>query len=102
MNKVIDKILEISKEKERKDVFQMTLKCMEELGELSQAILSSSGAHGCAHKNKTIDDVKEEAIDVFIVATALLSKVGLTKEEIISITEKKIIKWQSVISRSNI
>ena len=77
----------------------MTLKCTEELGEVSEAVLSYTGACGCGYKNKTIDDVKEEIMDVFIVIVAMAAKVGLTKEEFKPIIEGKLNKWQKVINR---
>ena len=71
---------------------------MEELGEVAEAILSVQGASGCAYKGKTLDDVREEAIDVILVIFALTAKLGMDEDEIKSIIKKKLIKWQSVIS----
>lgn len=79
----------------------MTLKCTEELGEVSEAVLSYNGVCGCGYKGKTIDDVNEEIIDVFIVIVAMAAKAGMTKEQMIPIIEKKLGKWQKVIDKTN-
>lgn len=99
METTVDRILEISNTKEGKNLLQLTVKCMEELGELSEAVLSYTGASGSEYKMKTLDDVKEEAIDIFIVATSIMGKLGMSKEDIIAITEKKIGKWESKINK---
>lgn len=102
MNELYDKIIKISQEQEGKTLLEMILKCSEELGELSQAVLSYTGACGCSHKNLTLDNVKEEVVDVFVVITAIIAKVGLSKEEVIGIAENKLIKWQKVINKQEI
>jgi len=99
MDELIDRILRISNEKEGKTLLEMTLKCSEELGEVSEAVLSYNGVCGCGYKGKTIDDVNEEIIDVFIVIVAMAAKAGLSKEQMIPIIEKKIGKWEKVINR---
>jgi NTP pyrophosphatase (non-canonical NTP hydrolase) len=99
MDELIDRILRISNEKEGKSLLEMTLKCSEELGEVSEAVLSYNGVCGCGYKGKTIDDVNEEIIDVFIVIVAMAAKAGLSKEQMIPIIEKKLNKWQKVIDR---
>lgn len=96
MDKLITEILEISRTKEGKTSLELVVKCMEELGEVAQALLSYQGASGCAHKGKTLDDVKEEAIDVILVIFALTARLGMDEEEIKSIIKTKIVKWQNV------
>ena len=98
MDKLIDKILQISNEKEGKTKLQLTVKIMEELGELAEAMLSHENITGSEYKNKDIDHVKEEVIDVIIVAFALTAKLEMTTDEIKSIIERKLVKWQKVIS----
>jgi len=72
---------------------------MEELGELAEAVLSYEGAAGCAYKGKTLNDIKEESIDVFLVIVAILAKIDMSDEEIKSIIRKKMLKWQSVMHK---
>ena len=93
MEEIVDRILEISNTLEGKDLVQMTLKCGEELGELSQAVLSHTDAPGCGYKNLGKDEIAEEIADVFIVNVAIAAKAGITKEELKYWLEKKMIKW---------
>jgi len=99
MDKLINEILEISRNKEGKSPIQLTVKCMEELGEVAEAILSYEGASGCGYKGKTLDNVKEEAIDVILVIFALTAKLGMDEDEIKSIIKTKLLKWQKVIAK---
>ena len=94
---IIDRVLEISNEKEGKTLVEMTLKCAEEVGELSQAVLSYTNACGCGYKNLGIEHVAEEIVDVFLVIIALAAKAGLTQEDMMPIIEEKLIKWQDKI-----
>ena len=98
MDKIIDRILEISSTHEGKDITQMTLKCGEEFGELSQAVLSYTKAPACAYKMKTLDDVGEEIADVFIVTVAIAAKAGISKEELKAHIENKLSRWMIKIN----
>jgi len=98
MNDLINEILKISNEKEGKSPLQLIAKCMEELGEVAEALLSYEQANGCGYKNKTIDDVREESVDVLLVIVALMAKLGMDEKEITSIAGRKLIKWQKVIN----
>jgi NTP pyrophosphatase (non-canonical NTP hydrolase) len=98
MDRLISKILQISNEKEGKTPIQLTVKMMEELGELAEAMLSYSNITGSEYKNKSIDHVKEETMDVIIVGFALAAKLGMTTQEIKDIIDIKLVKWQKVIS----
>jgi len=93
MDEIIDRIFEISRTKEGKNLLQMALKCGEEYGELSQAVLSYTEAPGCAYKGKTQADVAEEIADVFIVDVAMAVKAGITKEVLKEQILIKMNKW---------
>lgn len=99
MEKIIDKIFDLSEKKEGKNLLEMTLKCSEEVGELAQAVLSYTNASGCGYKKLGPDNIKEEIVDIFIVSTALAVKAGMSKEEMITILERKINKWEEIISK---
>lgn len=101
MDKLFDKILEISREKEGKTLVEMTLKCTEELGELSEAVLSYTNTHGCGYKNLGREHVLEELTDVIIVIVALAAKAGISKDEIKGEMEKKLLKWVDKITKND-
>lgn len=93
MNKeLLDKIKEASKN-EPKSLEQLFIKWMEELGETSQAFLSSQKASGNRYKDLSLDDFKEELIDTLLVNLDLIYKVGMTDSEMENIAQKKINKW---------
>lgn len=99
MNKeLFDKIKETSKN-EPKSLEQLFIKWMEEMGEASQAFLSSQKASGNQYKGLSLDDLKEELIDTLLVNLALVYKVGMTESEMKNIAQRKINKW---IEKQNI
>lgn len=82
---------------DKKTIEQRTLKLAEEIGELSQAILSQTNACGCGYKNKSKQDITEECLDVIIVASSIISQnynnevdIGIVKD----IYNKKLTKWK--------
>lgn len=87
------KIRELSVRNE-KSPEQIGLKLSEETGEVSQALLSYIGANGSEYKNLGSDDVKEECIDVIMVALSLFYKLGGTSEELSSVLDSKTSKWE--------
>lgn len=93
MENIFKKFQELS-EREQKTIEQLGLKMSEETGECSQAILSAVKAKGCDYKGLTFDDVKEEAVDVIIVAASLFFKLGGSLEEMKTICETKALKWE--------
>ena len=84
---------------DQKNLVEFGLKAAEELGELSEAILSYSNVSACGYKNLTQSDVIEEAIDVIIVCMAVMAEAdpGLTVEELDRRTKEKIKKWYEKI-----
>jgi NTP pyrophosphatase (non-canonical NTP hydrolase) len=86
---------------DHKNLVEFGLKAAEELGEMSEAILSYSQVSACGYKQLTRDDVVEEAIDVVIVCLAAMAKAypELTIAELNRRTEEKIAKWYAAIEQ---
>lgn len=78
----------------KKTVQEIMIKLSEESGELAQALLSYLNVNGSEYKELGLDDVKEEAIDVIIVALSLFYKVGGSDKELKTTLNSKINKWQ--------
>lgn len=74
------------------------LKLAEETGECTQAILSYLKANGSAYKNLNSQDIKEECIDVIIVALSLFYKLEGNDEELKNTTCMKLKKWEEKIN----
>jgi NTP pyrophosphatase (non-canonical NTP hydrolase) len=93
MEEILEKIFEIASKYEKKNLIEMTLKASEELGELSQAVLSYTNTPSCGYKGKTIEDINEEACDLLIVTMAILSRANISKEDMKKMIHKKLDKW---------
>lgn len=78
----------------KKSLEQIALKLTEETGEVAQALLSNVGASGSEYKNLNSDDVKEECVDVIMVALSLFYKLGGEDQELQSVFEDKVQKWK--------
>lgn len=78
----------------KKSLEQIGLKLSEETGEASQALLSYVGANGSGYKELGSQDVKEECVDVVMVALSLFYKLGGTDKELSSVMNKKTEKWE--------
>lgn len=89
----LDLLKELTDQNE-KSLIQIGLKLTEESGELAQAILAYEKANGSSYKNKTIDDVLEESIDVMMVAYSAFYKAGGTPEQFEKIMKEKLLKWE--------
>jgi NTP pyrophosphatase (non-canonical NTP hydrolase) len=78
------------------------MKCGEELGELSEAVLSYESAPGCGYKGKTIDDVAEECADVVICIISALAKATNYQNEgkLAETMNIKIEKWIAKITEN--
>lgn len=74
---------------------QQFLKLMEEVGEASQAYLSSQKASGADYKQLTVANTQEELVDVLLVTYALLQKLGTTDETLTTLLQTKTAKWLS-------
>lgn len=89
-------IKQLSMENE-KSLEQIALKLTEESGEVAQALLSHLKASGSEYKGMTSDDVKEECVDVIIVALSLFYKLGGENEEFQKTFETKVDKWKEKV-----
>lgn len=84
---------------DQKDPVRKTLKTAEEVGELAEAVLSLDGAHSCAYKGKSREDVLKEAADVVQCAIAVVAKIyeeeGFPSHQFIHIYEEKLNAWEA-------
>jgi len=78
----------------KKSLAEIGLKLSEETGEVAQALLSYLGSNGSEYKNLGVEDVKEESVDVIIVALSLFFKAGGTLEELDNTIVTKANKWK--------
>lgn len=97
-NSVVKEIFRITNKVERKTMQELALKTSEECGELAQAVLSVTGAAGCGYKNKTFDDVDEEAVDTIICAFATAFKHSKNPNRLMKVFEKKMTKWKEKLA----
>lgn len=91
-NKLLDRI-NYAIAQEPKNIQQEFLKLMEEIGEASQAYLSSKNASGSKYKGLSVSNTKEELIDALLVTFTLLKKLGTTDTEIKYLLSSKTAKW---------
>lgn len=96
-----DQIFDANPERSTQTLIRRIGKLAEEYGELWEAYLNVTSSHN--GKGKTWDDVREEGVDVAIVAldivaTRLPTDEGKTeeemREEIIAMVNKKLAKWK--------
>ena len=82
---------------ERKSILELGLKLSEELGELSEAILTTENAPGCGYKSQTKNITKErileECVDIIIVTFCIVFKSGFSFTSISDMLKNKINKW---------
>lgn len=97
MEQLLQKIKDMSGQ-EKKTLEQMVLKLTEEVGETSQAMLSYRQASGSEYKKLGLSDVKEECVDVILVALALFYKLGGDESELQAYLLQKADKWSSVMT----
>ncbi|MBO0477105.1 MazG-like family protein [Vagococcus sp. DIV0080] len=91
---LINRIFKVA-ETEPKSREQLIIKLMEEVGEVSQAHLSTVKASGSQYKELTDEDFQEELVDTILVTLTLLKKTGISNEELTNLLTKKINKWES-------
>lgn len=87
----------LSKENKKTEL-EIALKLAEETGEVSEAVLGMLGSDGMSYKENIgqVAKVKEECVDVIMVALSLVYKLGGTKEEINTLLQEKTAKWERV------
>ena len=98
MKEIFEKIQSLS-ERDVADAKGLTLKAMEELGELVQALLHEDGYKP---NNKSLEEIrenqKEEACDVIICIFGVLDKLGFGWEETKNMMHFKTDKWERVLN----
>ena len=84
--------------RDMKTLVELALKTSEETGELAEAVLWQARAPGALYKNKTREDILEEAVDVMIcaLATACRAIPELTHHQVLDVFDRKIEKWERV------
>lgn len=95
----LDAIWAANPDRHHKTMDRRLLKLGEELGETSEAYLNVTSAMNA--KNKTWDDVREEAIDTAIVAIDIAltplptedKSVDEIKQEVMRVLDRKLSKW---------
>ncbi|WP_067838048.1 MazG-like family protein [Amphibacillus sediminis] len=97
MEKIIKEIQAMSAN-EKKTLEQMVLKLSEEVGETSQAVLSYLNASGNAYKQLGLEDVKEECVDVMLIALALFFRLAESENELEPLMRKKLAKWKEKVN----
>ena len=102
MDDTFKKIKRTVKDKETKTLIELTLKTSEELGELSEAVLSYTHTPGNAYKGKTQEDVLEEAVDVIqcALAVAFRADPNLTIGQLKGMFQRKLEKWQTKLAEN--
>lgn len=104
MDELWERSVEVSK-MEEVQLWKKIIKLQEELGELSAEYLLEVGYKSNKYK-ASVDDIKEhrneEAIDCLITIFDILQNMGLTKEEIVAIANKKISVWETNCKNKNV
>jgi len=90
----LQKIQKLSLE-EKKSLLERTIKLQEEVGELAQQVLIQTGSSGSHHKKAPTNDVKQEVVDVTLVALSIFFLEGGTPLELEKIVEAKMGKWEA-------
>lgn len=99
MKEIYKKIQSLSK-RDVADAKGLTLKSMEELGELVQALLHENGYKP---NNKSLKAIKEnqleEVCDVMICMVGVLNELGFGYNQMIAMLDKKTDKWEKVLEK---
>lgn len=92
---VLEKIKELSL-LESNSLIRRQVKTSEEMGELSEAVLCVDDPNGTSYKNLTVQDVKEECVDVIlcVLSTFYHESINGTTEELLELCVKKCMKWE--------
>jgi len=99
MKEIYKKIQKLSK-RDVADAKGLTLKSMEELGELVQALLHENGYKPNNKSKKAIkENQKEEIVDVMICMLGVANELGFTYKELLEQFELKTDKWEKVLEK---
>lgn len=91
---LINRIFKVA-ETEPKSAEHLLLKLMEEVGEASQAYLSTSQASGSSYKELSQQDFQEELVDSLLVILTLIKRSGISEVDLEALMNKKIDKWEA-------
>lgn len=94
MNKLLYQFIETAKSEPKSEEL-LLIKLMEEIGEVSEAYLSSKHPAMNKDKNLTLEDYQEELVDTLLVTATLLFKSEISREDFEDLCKRKISKWQS-------
>lgn len=101
--KEFDEVKELTRG-DKKTITQRILKNLEELGELSQAVLANEKASGCAYKKLTVEDMMEEAVDNYLCAVSIIFQIAeendIDSQDVKKLMETKIAKWTTKVENS--
>lgn len=89
----LDEIRTLSLE-EKKSLLERTVKLQEETGELAQAVLIAAKLSGSQYKTSSKEAVKEESVDVILVALSIFFFEGGTPQELETLLKTKSAKWK--------
>lgn len=79
---------------------RLTLKALEELGELAEAINWETGYKNTDKTPREINvEQTKECIDVLVCIIAILDKIGATDDTIKKYYKKKIDKWEKNLDK---
>jgi NTP pyrophosphatase (non-canonical NTP hydrolase) len=99
MKEVYKKIESLSK-RDVADAKGLTLKAMEELGELVQALLHENGYKPNNKSKKAIKENQlEECADVIVCIFGVAQKLGFTYKDVVDMMIKKSGKWEKVLEK---
>ena len=79
---------------EKKSLLERTVKLQEEAGELAEQVLIASKASGSQYKKSQRNAIKQEAVDVTLVALSIFFLEGGTPSELSKIVKSKAAKWK--------
>lgn len=79
---------------EKKGLLERTIKLQEETGELAEAVLIAQKSSGSQYKKTTKNAIKEEAVDITLVALSIFFLEGGTIKELEKMIENKTAKWK--------
>lgn len=85
----------------KKTRVESAAKACEEVGELVQAVLSDTGAHGSEYKGLGRDDVVKETVDLTTCVVAMAQKYNVRQEEFLVALTQKNDAWEKAIGRGS-
>jgi NTP pyrophosphatase (non-canonical NTP hydrolase) len=96
-DELIKKIEDTSRKIDKKDPNLKMLKLVEEIGELSQALLIHQNAIGTKYRNKSEYSIQEEVADVTLCLFSLCSILNIDHSDLRDSINDKLRKWESKV-----